>query len=176
MRFSTRKTAKLNAYLFTLGTALLMSTVHANDITIQVTSPSYLDGRVVFPVNGDEISSLTHTFSKQGAQFNKACAFYGAVDADGQLPTQVTLDMTGFNLDNGHTLLVANVNAVKAGPTRQSPVPGQKGRFTETADCPSVTRLSFTARSIIKPGEQLNLFKGWDADNQERLELTAIAP
>lgn len=130
---------------------------------------------MAFPVNGDEINSLIHTFSEQGTPFNKACAFYGTVDANGQLPTQVTLDMTGFNLDNGHTLLVATVNAVKAGPSRQSPVPGQNGHLTETADCPSLTRLSFTARSIIKPGETLNLFKGWDADNQERLELTATA-
>lgn len=132
-----------------------MSTAHASDITIQVTSPSYFDGTVVFPVNGDEISSLTHTFSEQRTQFNKACAFYGAVDAYGQLPTQVTPDMTGFNLDNGHTLLVANINVVKVGPIRQTPVPGQNGRLTELADCPNVTRLSFTARGIIRPGKNL---------------------
>lgn len=176
MRSTTRKITTLSSYAFALGTALLMSTAHANDITIQVTSPSYLDGTVVFPVNGDEINSLTHTFSEQGTQFNKACVFYGAVNVDGRLPTQVTLDLTGFNLDNGHTLLVANVNAMKAGPTRQTPVPGPEGRLTKTADCPSVTRLSFTTRALIKPGEKLDLFKGWDADNQERLELTATAP
>lgn len=176
MRITTKKTAKLNSLIFVLGTTLLISTSHAKDITIQVASPSYIDGTVIFPVHGDAINSLTHTFSQEGKKFDKACVFYGAVNADGHLHTQVTLDLTGFNLDNNRTLLVANVNALKAGPARKQPVPGQDGKLTQTAECPSVTRLSFTARGILKPGEALDLYEGWDADNQERLKLTAIAP
>ena len=95
MRITTKKTAKLNSLIFVLGTTLLISTSHAKDITIQVASPSYIDGTVIFPVHGDAINSLTHTFSQEGKKFDKACVFYGAVNADGHLHTQVTLDLTG---------------------------------------------------------------------------------
>lgn len=166
----------MKLYALAVGSAILVTTSYAKEVTIKVESSSYLDATLVFPIDGNKINALSKTFSTQGPQFNKACSLYGAIDAEGRINTQVKLDLTGFNLEDGRTLLVASVNASKAGPTSRQSILGKDGKLTKTADCPSTTRLSFTTRAIIKPGETLDLSNSWDAKNNARLKLSAISP
>jgi len=158
-----------------VASAAFASSCIATELTIKVVSPTYLNGTVVFPVVGDEVNTLSRSFRGEGPQFDVGCSLYKGVDSDGRINTQITLDMSAFNLGDGRTSMEIAVHASKAGPTRSTQVPGPDGRLSKSAECPSTKLLSFTARGIVRPGETLTLADfGGDGDTPH-LSLTAAA-